>query len=196
MSDQTYAPRYNTFSPDVMAEGGIDAAKARAASDAEAARRDRFMRYLTWSILSICLALWAVVGFVFWVPLLLSSMIRFSLSLSRSMLSGAEPTEAGMILRNTVSFYRRGFTVAIDAVFGDPAEKAKKKVTKNSAKTARLSRHLFFEVLWAFVFWYLVLYFAGAVQSSPLDGWVALFEFPWRGAWGAFTEWTSGLLRA
>ena len=197
MSDHTYAPRYHTFSPDVSPEARSEA-KAQAA-DAGAEPSAPSGRLLTWSVLTICLGLWTVVGFLLWAPLLLSAMVRFSLALGRSMLSGAEPVEAGELLRNTASFYRRGFTVAIDAVFGATDGEDRKEKKGESRRTARVSRHVFFEILWAFVFWYLVLYVAGAVEASPVDGWRELVSVHWTSVasdtWGAFSEWSAGLLR-
>ena len=176
MSDQAYAPRYNTLSPELVAERGLEAAKASPTNEKRSERFDAFHRVLTWSILSVCLAVWAVVGFVFWVPLMLRSMFRFTFALGGSMLAGQEPVEAGRILRDTVSFYRRGFTVAIGAVFGDVIEEKK----KSNRKPVRMSsRNLFFEVMWSAVFWYVALLFMGVALPSPVEGWVALAEFPW-----------------
>ena len=45
-----------------------------------------------------------------------------------------------------------------------------------------------FEVLWAAVFWYLLLYFLGGVTASPIDGWVALIELR---PWVTFVGWVS-----
>ena len=196
MTEQSYAPRYKTFSPDLLAHGGYDAsAMAAAQSEADAPGRfDRLHRALTWSILSACLAVWAVVGFIFWVPFLLRSMLRFTFALSGSMLTGEQPVEAGRILRETVSFYRRGFTVAIDAVFGVEKSQA---ASGARTKRARVStRYFVFEVLGAFVFWYLVLLFAGVVEASPVDGWIALTQLDWGVAWAMLMEWAGGLFRS
>ena len=151
------------------------------------------IRDSTWSILSVCLAVWAVVGFVFWVPFLLRSMLRFTFALSGSMLTGEQPVEAGRILRETVSFYRRGFTVAIEAVFG--ADQSQSASAASQKKRARVSpRYFVFEALGAFVFWYLVLLFGEVVEASPVDGWIGLVQLDWGVAWAMLVEWASGLL--
>lgn len=187
MPENTPFPRYKTFPADMPPEER--AALAMTADEPEEeGRLDRGIRYLTWGILAICLALWAVVGFILWVPLLLRSMLHFSFALSQSMLQGAEPVEAGRVLRETVAFYRRGFTVAIDAVFGESPRK------KEREREVGLSpRRLLFEVLWAVVVWYLVLLVLGFVEASPLDGWNALLTLPWADLWGSLVEGVSDL---
>jgi hypothetical protein len=197
MSEQSYAPRYKTFSPDLLTKSGYDAASSAAALTGEPdtpGRFDRFHRVLTWSILSVCLAVWAVVGFVFWVPFLLRSMFRFTFALSGSMLAGEQPVEAGRILRETVSFYRRGFTVAIDAVFGGELSPGTSARQKSRARVS--TRYFVFEVLGAFVFWYLVLLFGGVVDASPVDGWIGLVQLDWSVAWAMLLEWSTGLFRS
>ncbi|MDT8342383.1 MAG: hypothetical protein RQ751_12790 [Longimicrobiales bacterium] len=144
--------------------------------EADAGRRrplDGFQKALTWAILLLCLAVWAVVGFVLWLPLMLRSVLRFSFALSQGMLQGAEPRAAGRILRETVEFYRRGFAVAIDAVFAEP--EGGKTPPPPRLSTYRLLR----EVVWAALFWYLVLYLTGVVQASPAELVRALVDFPW-----------------
>lgn len=178
MSDQVYAPRYKTFSPDAVA-AGIEAAAQAEEGDAKKGKEpDDVHNFLTWTILSICLALWAAIGFLLWLPLVVRAMARFSFALAGSMLSGERPIRAGENLREAVSFFRRGFSVAVDAVFHDPTKEKKEEARP---RRKRLSpRDFVFEVLWATVFWYLLLYFLGGVAVSPLDGWIALIELrPW-----------------
>jgi hypothetical protein len=186
---ETGIPRYRTFDPSVLTdEGVVEAEDTGLDSDSPL---DRAMRFLTWGILSVCLALWAVVGFIFWIPLLLRSMIQFSLSLSQSMLQGSRPDEAGRILRDTVGFYRRGFAVAVNAVFGAPAK------GKGKASTSRLTaKQAAFEIAWAALVWYGILLLIGVIQMSPVDLWYATLALPWaewwQGAENAVTGWFSG----
>jgi len=188
MSTESTIKRYKTFDPDLLHD---PEAMAAAAEDPLAGRgpADRAVRYLTWGILSVCLALWAVIGFIFWVPLLLRSMIHFSLALSQSMLQGSRPDEAGRILRETVGFYRRGFTVAIAAVFGRaPVQKVQK------GRSPGLSaKRLVFEVLWAALFWYAALYLMGFIATSPADAWNALIGLPCAEWWQSTMAWVSDL---
>ncbi|HSG48893.1 MAG TPA: hypothetical protein VLA43_13825 [Longimicrobiales bacterium] len=187
MTQETTVPRYRTYAADELPEVGPDGLVLGADEDTDESSLDRAVRYLTWGILAVCLALWAVVGFIFWIPLVLRSILHFSFALSQSMLQGTEPVEAGRVLRETVGFYRRGFTVAIDAVFGTPKKKQQPAV--------RLSlRHLLNEMLWATVIWYLFLYLVGFAELSPVGIFNAVVEFPWGEMLGSFLEGVGGLV--
>ncbi|MEJ2542111.1 MAG: hypothetical protein P8188_19460 [Gemmatimonadota bacterium] len=183
MPNETEIRRYRTFDPDLLTEEEFvaDGSELHGGSPL-----DRATRYLTWGILSICLALWAVVGFVFWVPLLLRSMLQFSFALSQSMLQGTRPVEAGRILRDTVGFYRRGFTVAINAVFGPPPKKKESQVTRLTLKD------LLFEIVWAGLVWYGILFLFGVIETSPVDIWNAFIGLPWAEWWRGLEETVSG----
>ncbi len=50
------------------------------------------IQVLTWAILAVVLLVWAVVGAIFWIPLLLRAMLRFSMSLIEAMFVGQRPT--------------------------------------------------------------------------------------------------------
>lgn len=187
MTDEAPTQRYRTMDPTEVAEGVTFDEQA----DTPSARPlDRAVRYLTWGILGACLVVWAVIGFLLWVPLMLRSMVRFSVSLAESMLQGAQPTEAGRILRETVEFYRRGFTVAIDAVFGPPPRK------KQEPETRLTLRRILLEVLWAVVVWYVILYIVGFVELSPMDVWTAVATYPWADAVQSTVDWVTGIFSA
>lgn len=116
---------------------------------------------LTWAILVVILVVWAVVGAVFWIPLMIRAMITFSYSLMESMFEGHKPARAARVLRDAVSFYRRGFVVAFEAIKGGQIdERAEGPVTEY-----RLLR----EFLWALVVWYFIALLFGWIQASPLD---------------------------
>lgn len=183
MSNEIPEQRYRVMEPSEIVEGRVfDETPERPSGRP----LDRAIRYLTWGILGICLAVWGVLGFILWVPLMLRSMLKFSVSLAESMLQGSKPTEAGRILRETVEFYRRGFTVAIDAVFGPPPKKREQEVPLTT-------RRILLEILWASVAWYLILLILGFVEYSPVDAWNAAVAYPWGDAWSSTVDWVSGL---
>lgn len=144
-------------------------------SQAEPSAPDRLQRavkHLTWGIVSVCLGLWAVIGFIFWIPLLLRSMLHFSGALIQSMLQDARPVEAGRVLRETVDFYRRGFVVAITAVFGDAPSPTKPVRPLNAWR-------FILEVMWAAAVWYVILLALGTIDTTPGDLWTAVASYPW-----------------
>jgi hypothetical protein len=127
---------------------------------------------LTWAILGIVLAVWALVGMVFWIPLLLRAMLRFSLSLLEAVFEGQRPTDSARILRDAVSFYRRGFVVAVEAVTKEDLEEQRGQPMDGN--------RLVLEVVWAVVVWYLIFLWWGWVQTSPVDVWNWFVGLPWR----------------
>ncbi len=141
---------------------------------------NRIVQVLTWAILAVVLLVWAVVGALFWIPLLLRAMLRFSISLMEAMFVGERPTWAARGLRNAVDFYRRGFLVAVEVV-------TREDVTEDRRRPAGESR-LLFEVFWAALVWYLVLLWIGWIQTSPLDVWHWFVSIPWREAFSAVLE--------
>ena len=183
MTDEAPTQRYRTMDPSEVAEGASFAEQEETPSGRPL---DRAVRYLTWGILGACLAVWAVIGFLLWVPLMLRSMLRFSVSLAESMLQGAKPAEAGRILRETVEFYRRGFTVAIDAVFGPPPK-------KQETESRLTLKRILLEILWAAVVWYVILYAVGFAELSPVDVWNAIVAYPWGEAIQSTVDWITGL---
>jgi hypothetical protein len=119
-----------------------------------------------------------VVGIVFWIPLMVRTMVRFSVSLVQATLDGDRPTEAARTMQDAVSFYLRGFRVAIEAVEGEP-------VPERRTTTPIRGRRLFRELVWALVIWYLILIPLN-LAWSPAELWVWLTAWPWDG-------WMSGL---
>ena len=136
---------------------------------------------LTWGILAIVLLVWAVVGAIFWIPLLLRAMLRFSISLIEAMFMGQRPTQAAKILRNAVGFYRGGFVVAVEVVTREDVPEDRRQPKGES--------RLMFEVFWAALVWYFFFLWIGWIQTSPLDVWNGFLGLPWREAFAGFLEW-------
>ena len=126
---------------------------------------------LTWVILFVVLLVWAVVGAVFWIPLMIRAMLRFSISLIESVFEGHKPARAAQTLRNAVSFYRRGFVVAVEVV-------TKEKVREEEEGSVGQNR-LLLEVLWALLVWYFIALLFGWIQASPMDLVDWFFSIPW-----------------
>jgi len=141
---------------------------------------NRILQALTWGILAIVLLVWAVVGAIFWIPLLLRAMLRFSISLIEAMFMGQRPTQAAKILRNAVGFYRGGFVVAVEVVTREDVPEDRRQPQGES--------RLFFEVFWAALIWYLFFLWIGWIQTSPLDVWYWFVSIPWREAFAAVLE--------
>jgi hypothetical protein len=126
---------------------------------------------ITWVILAVVLMVWAVVGAIFWIPLLIRAMLKFSISLIESIFEGHKPATAGKTLRDAVSFYRRGFVVAVEVVTREPLDGREEGPVKEN--------RLLLEVLWALLVWYFIALLFGWIQASPLDLWDWLASIPW-----------------
>jgi hypothetical protein len=134
----------------------------------------RVVMVLTWAILAVVLGIWLVIGAAFWIPLMVRSMVLFSVSLIESMFEGRRPEAAARILRDAVTFYRRGFVVAIEVILKDEAG--------GQGSEGPTERRIFREVLWAVFIWYFILLGVGLVETSPLDAWNWWAGLPW-GEW-------------
>lgn len=133
----------------------------------------RALQILSRGILGLCLAVWAIVGLVFWIPLLVRAMVRFSVTLVQATMDGEHPTEAARTLRDAISFYRRGFVMTIDAVNGrDPEESDRRKQTRVTG--SRMLR----EIAWAAVIWYVIFVPLGWAWS-PVELWGWITAWPW-----------------
>jgi len=145
---------------------------------------NRIFVAITWVILVLVLAVWTVVGALFWIPLLIRAMFRFSLRLLQSVLVGQRPEGAARVLRDAVSFYRRGFVVAIESVTREEIE--------GEREDPQTGNRLLLELLWAIPIWYLVLFAAGWIQASPADLWHWFTDIQWSAALGSLIDWFRG----
>lgn len=139
------------------------------------------IRWLTWAIFAVVMSVWAVVGAVVWIPLILRAMVRFSFALVQATLDGERPTEAGATLQGAVDFYRRGFILAHEAVFGAP-------VVETATRRPVRTRRLFREFLWAAFIWYLILALFGVVWG-PVEIWNWFTALPWDQFFIGVGEW-------
>lgn len=142
---------------------------------------NRTFAAITWAVLFLVLAVWAVVGALFWIPLLFRAMILFSLRLVQSVFVAQRPEGAARILRDAVSFYKRGFIVAVEVVTREELEP--------DARDPDTGNLLLSEILWAFLVWYLILLGLGWIRYSPLDLWTDFLAIPWAEIWNTIFGW-------
>jgi hypothetical protein len=152
---------------------------------AEAAQgpSEQAMKGLRWAILMICLGVWAVVGALFWIPLLFRRVVTYSAALVPAMLADKKPHHAAKSLREAMNFYRRGFQVTTEVIKGEPDRS--ERPGPAAEDTTLHGMALLNELAWVVVIWYAVLYFIGAIDTSPLDMW----------RWLAGISWTDSVFR-
>jgi hypothetical protein len=139
---------------------------------------------VTWTILAMVLVVWAVVGAIFWIPLMLRSVIQFSLRHLQAVFVGKRPEGAARALQGAVSFYRRGFVVAFEVIMRDEVD--------GNAKDPETGNLLLLELLWAIPVWYLILFGVGWIQASPMDLWNGLGSIQWGQPLGSLFDWVRG----
>ena len=69
------------------------------------------------ALLLCWLGLWAMVGPVLWLGIVLIALVRFGPELVLAVARGANASEASEGLRRALGVYRRGFAMATDAIF-------------------------------------------------------------------------------
>lgn len=147
----------------------------------DADRGGAVVRWLTAGLLGICLAIWAVLGVLFWLPFVIRAVVQFSVAHIRAMLAGRTPHAAGRVLRQAVDFYRQGFLVGIEAVMSEDAPEP-------SGPGMGMGR-LLAEVVWAVLVWYVVLLLVGVVSVSPAELWQSVVGY----SWSDVVEWVRSL---
>lgn len=131
---------------------------------------------LTWTFVGVCLAVWAGIGFLLWIPRLLRSMVKFSVALMQATITESTADEAARDLRSAADFYKRGFSGAVSAIRSTRGEQPE---GGRHIEAGPLMR----EVAWAMAFWYAVLWAMGVSVWTPADFWSAFNELPWGELW-------------
>lgn len=141
---------------------------------------------LTWIVLGTLMLVWAVVGFVFWLPRMLREMAAFSLALVYATMTGADLSPAGDRLKEAIQFYRRGFELAHASVLkSEPPSSVRKAIAVNPRILAK-------EAVWAVLVWWVLLSLVGAIELTPLavvrwftsGAWLAAFDRMMVAFWG------------
>ena len=170
--------------------------QATRAPDTPREPRSRVTELATRVALSVAVAVWAVVGFFLWVPLLLRRIVVFVVELTYVTLTGGDPDPAAGRLRNAAGFYRRGFVTAVESVLSPREDTRDEKgaATSNPATaslphassrrpapspSASPARPILQELAWALILWYPVLLWVGIAELTPADVWNAAAAVPW-----------------
>ena len=149
-------------------------------------RTSRLNEAVTWGILSICLAGWAVVGLFLWIPRVLRAVLAFSVALVYSTLTETTAEPAGRSLRSAANFYRRGFVSAVESIRPPSPEEAEAHEDAPGATGSVRSAPIVRETAWAMFVWYVAVWSTGLLQGTPVDPaavpWSDLWSDLWSGA--------------
>lgn len=150
----------------------------------ETSRISKMNEAVTWGVLSICLAGWAVVGLFLWIPRVLRAVVAFSVALVHSTLTETNAEAAGRSLRSAANFYRRGFVSAVESIRPPKPEHEKDQGEGGGAEGTVPSGPIIRETAWAIVVWYVVVWTTGLLQGTPID----LAAAPWSELWAGAVE--------
>ncbi|MGI9628847.1 MAG: hypothetical protein ACR2QM_18575, partial [Longimicrobiales bacterium] len=157
------------------------------------------LRALTWLIVATAMLVWLIIGFVFWVPLLIRATVSFSAEVVNATLTGRSATAAGEMLKRAVGFYKSGFVVAVEAI-GEPKARGDGSRFYDDDKEDGWgidARGFLNELAWTALIWYLIASAVGWTTHTPFKLLGDFFAIEWAHHLGiikyAFTSWISGL---
>ncbi len=104
-----------------------------------------FVKPVRYAIYIVSLAIWAVVGFFFWIPVLVRTTASFSAAILYAALTGSPSRQFGQLLNAAITFYFSGFSRISDAMFASEGAGA-------DLPPFRLMQFLS-EIVWAVFFW-------------------------------------------
>lgn len=100
----------------------------------------------------INLAIWAIIGFICWIPLLARSTAALSGAILISTLTKSDPSHLRQGFENAVSFYSRGFD-AINRVLGEGRGKERRAGDAAASAPKYNWEQVLKEILWTLIFW-------------------------------------------
>lgn len=68
-------------------------------------------------VLAVSLSIWAVVGFLFWIPMLVHAIVQFSALIVYATITDADPSTLATNLERAVRFYLEGFRKVVRAIY-------------------------------------------------------------------------------
>lgn len=97
-------------------------------------------------VLVVCLAFWAVVGFVFWVPLLTRTTAVYCAGMVAAVISQTDFGQLKGLLDNAIEFYAKGFRQIAEHYRGRRSSEATSLPRVNWSK-------VWVEIIWTGIFW-------------------------------------------
>ena len=134
-------------------------------------------------ILFVTLAVWAVVGLFFWIPLLSRVTASFSVSILYLTMANGDPRSLGRMLDTAMTFYPRGFRLVAEAMVSSAIQDVPDS-GRSSESTPGLSlpevsiSRLIQELLFSAGYWFVLTYLLGFLDlpsigkiASNISGW-------------------------
>ncbi len=106
------------------------------------------MEFLRFTILCLCLLIWTVVGFAFWIPFLFRSVALFSSMTLYATLTRTDAKPFGRQLHQAIVFYSEGFRKILEAL-----ESRSSSLTEIENVHLKHVGRFMLEIVWAIFFW-------------------------------------------
>jgi len=98
--------------------------------------------------------IWAVIGFLFWIPLLVRTVATYTGLIVYSAITGADISHASMQLDSASAFYARGFSNIYSQASGtEEQRRALRHRRPLTVDTTTTVIGFVMEVIWTLVFW-------------------------------------------
>jgi|GEM_PF-4928545 len=72
------------------------------------------------SLFFVAIVIWAILGFLFWIPMMCYAMVRFSTLVVYTTIVNADPISLGIHMDHSVRFYFQGFKNILRAMYHKP----------------------------------------------------------------------------
>ncbi len=112
---------------------------------------DQAMNFIWSAALYVNLAIWSVIGFLCWIPLLFRSTAALSAAIMVSTLTQADTSHLRTSYENAVNFYSRGFQTIFNIL--GPQTRHLQQSAGNAPRTAIQWDRVLVEFLWSSLFW-------------------------------------------
>ena len=155
------------------------------------------LRALMWLIVATAMGVWLLIGFFFWIPLLLRAAVAFSVEVVNATLTGRSAEAAGHMLRRAVDFYKSGFVTALEAIEDPPEHRRPVRATQDEDEEMVVDARGFLnEVAWTLLIWYLIASTLGWTAWTPFRVWNEFWAIEWGHhfgiIWYSFKAWLAG----
>jgi hypothetical protein len=104
------------------------------------------IRAIRFVALLISLVVWGIFGFLYWIPMLVFAIVRFSALVVYTSLSRADPSSLGLQLDRAVTFYVQGFSNIFLALNED-------RLDHKSADPKIRWKVVIVSTIWTVLFW-------------------------------------------
>jgi len=121
---------------------------------------------IKWIIGIVIIIIWSLIGFFFWIPILLRACLIYSVVLFASVVGTADINRAMRSLSLAIRFYPRGFVLIKSSIFGYSLDDEIPESSRPFTLTSFF--HIIFESIFATFVWVVSLNFLNLINVDIL----------------------------